>query len=491
MTVSTADLGGMGNGLGLPIANPLYGPAQAAQNASQAWQQNMANAQATTANTQALTGQTQELTRGEKLKNDPLAGMDPNLRIQAATSDLTGQMAKTESERRNLADQEYIKNAASYDNMPPGAAEQSQIALAKKYNIDPTDALNRWQGGAVAAAQAAAGAQGPAQAAFQYQGGGHTANAERLLRLNPELMRTAIEQQGATQRTGMQLTTEEKIAQQKMEQEAKLKEIDLKSNPQTAGQFWASKAFAAHQAGDTTSEAYAIRQTQDATDRNNSIKAFQAFMQQYMLYGMIGMSGPTGVTPGQAGGGAGAPPAVQSGSVNGKTYPVTPPGGNPAGSPSATPNMQGLPVPQQAAPQQPQGPAGPAPGVNPQAPPAQQAGQIDLQKEYENWLAFTPRNEEEAQRKAGSIAAIKREFAFQKMQQSGQPPQAQPQQQSPVPLTKQYGIEAVKAIASGQPIGPRRGFPSPEMVAQARKELALIQANLPQQRQMVSGRGWK
>jgi len=371
MTVSTADLGGMGNGLGLPIANPLYGPAQAAQMGQQAWQQNMANAQATTANTQAQTGQTQELTREERLKNDVTAGLDPNLRIQAATSDLTGQLAKTESERRNLADQEYIKNAPVFDNMNPAQAEQAQMALAKKYNIDPADALNRWQGGAVAAAKSQQASLGPAQAAFQYSGGGHQANAERLLKLNPELMKTAIEQSGATERTGMQLTMEEKLAQKKMDFEAAQHQIDLKSDPQKAGQFWASKAFEAHQNGDANGEAYAIRQTQDATDRNNSIKAFQAFMQQYMLYGMMGMPGPTGATPPGVGGGGGAAPGVESGTVNGKSYTVTAPGAAPGGSPSATPNMAGLPV------------GGPQGQPMPQAQPPQPAQpQSDLRANF-------------------------------------------------------------------------------------------------------------
>ena len=51
MTMSAPDLGGSGNGLGLPIANPLYGPGNAAVLANLAQSQNMAQAQSPTCRT--------------------------------------------------------------------------------------------------------------------------------------------------------------------------------------------------------------------------------------------------------------------------------------------------------------------------------------------------------------------------------------------------------------------------------------------------------
>jgi hypothetical protein len=258
MTVSTADLGGTGNGLGLPIANPLYGPANAAVMAQQAWNQNMDNAQATTANTraetnrniqtlqpdienkQANTALTTQQAAAAKIENDAKNVLGPQRIAQGMDYDIMSKGVKSQQEAHDYVQNQVMKNADIMDgNVAAGKSADNQAMLeqwGKEAGLKPGEASTLYSGVArINAPQAPNAGPGNAANGNQPPMPGGYANFRRLLMLaNPDIMKESMSQEGQNNRSAATISAEKEIAGEKIKAELESKGLELGSNNNSA-----------------------------------------------------------------------------------------------------------------------------------------------------------------------------------------------------------------------------------------------------------------
>jgi len=255
MTISTADFGGTGNGLGLPIANPLYGPANAAIMAQNAQQQNTLNAQATTRSTDANTNRTnllapfeaQQMAATARNTNATAAGQEFNNKVndafgvsgaaaekQAALEKMqmdNGSQRRTQEENALMmigprldgktADEQngIIRDWFTKQGLPPDHAEQWGNVVRSHEKNPPSDT-------------------GPANAAAPRGGGAETTQSIFELR-NPALAQAKLETASREKISANTLSMEEKITRMKMDTEKDLAMLD----PEKASQGFTTKYY--------------------------------------------------------------------------------------------------------------------------------------------------------------------------------------------------------------------------------------------------------
>ena len=444
--ISTADLGGTGNGLGLPIANPLYGPATAAAMGQQAWQENIASEQAQRAQTQALTAQTQSQTqiaqqkapaeigllgaqtqaetaaaKQKQLENEATAVLSPQQRAAGIQSDIFSKQSEAAQRQQDTLHRWIINNAEQLDQLGP----QSLNAVAnqaKTLGMDPQSTTQMYAGLASNSATPAP-AMGPAGAAAQPQAG-WAGLKQRLIEANPEIYKSRVETQAAQKRTETEVGGQIKMNDSRIDAELKRQAIDISSDPAKASQFFMNKFTEAKNAGDDQLAAQWATRSMDAYARNGDLQLTRAYAQNFfnpMLQALgittVGQGANPGGTTGMTPPGGGGTNTVQTpkGPV---TYKVIPPGGPTPGTPQTGPNPAALSMPAV-----PTGPGGPQANPTPQqggpyngswqVPPQvqqnadQQAAQVRVQEAQEATQAGQATSPiQHIQTKASQITAL-------------------------------------------------------------------------------------
>jgi hypothetical protein len=369
MTVSTTDLGGTGNGLGLPIANPLYGPATAAAMGNQAWNQNMQQAQAQTQQTQAQTkffGAQTENTQQEawtrELQNRATDTVPDAVRGTWLAAEGKQKVTAAEGQAVDLFNKQYIALAPQLDQMPPEQAKSAVARIAATAGVSNPNQYADLHAGLAGSMGQSAGPAGNI--------GGHQALADAMIKANAGYKQAELET-GSREKINTQTTqTEKQIADARIASEEKRQQIDVTADPTKASQFYYNKFVEATNSGDQAlAEQYRSRSL-DAFARAGNLAAIQSFARN--AYGpnlpALGIANNAGAGPGQppqVPGGAGAPSQGQSGGGT-----VTGPDGKPigfrvispnGGQPQGGPPVAGGMVPNSVAPIQPvpTGPGGP------------------------------------------------------------------------------------------------------------------------------------
>jgi hypothetical protein len=382
MTIGTADLGGMGNGLGLPIANPLYGPATAAVMGQQAWNQNMQNAQATTAETRARTNRdiqtlqpdiafknaqtslTTQQAASAQIENDAKNVLGPQRIAQGIDADIMSKSTEAQQRSHDYLQRQIIQNADILDNKSPQEASQILEGWGQQAGLKPGEASGIYGGLSAKYAPPPPNA-GPGNAgnANVPQVGGYAALRKSLLEANPDIFKERLSQEGQTQRNAATLSTEQKIAQQKIDAELQMKGIEESSNPQTAYQYLQNKSVEALNAGNQDLADQYKKRADQAYDHAKEMQVAQAAA--HNAYGVnlpsLGISNNAGVKPGETpatpqappvgtdlGGGAKliAAPGAQAPSPAGNGIQPVPsgPGGQPPQAPPSQPTPGGMPA---------------------------------------------------------------------------------------------------------------------------------------------------
>ena len=295
MTMSAPDLGGSGNGLGLPIANPLYGPGNAAVLANLAQSQNMAQAQATTAETQARTnrdiqtlqpdidyknaqtGLTTQQAAAAKIENDAKNVLGPDRIAAGMNADILSKTTEAAQKSHDYVQNQVMKNADILDgNVAQGRSDLNQQMLeqwGKDAGLKPGEASTLYSGVArINAPQAPNAGPGTAGQANQPPQPGGYANFRKLLMLaNPDIMKESMSQEGATARTAMTNATEKEIATQKIAAEKEIENIRGLQDPEKAASILTQRYY---DLKDTNPEA-ATQYAKEAMDLANQ-KGFYA-----------------------------------------------------------------------------------------------------------------------------------------------------------------------------------------------------------------------
>jgi len=368
MTVSTADLGGMGNGLGLPIANPLYGPATAAVMAQQAWGQNMQNAQAQTDETrartnrdiqtlapdiaqkQASTALTNQQVAAAQLENDTKNVLGPQGLARGLQADIMSKSTEAAQQQQNYLQRQIISNASVLDSMPPAQAAAQLEKWGSEAGLKPGEASTLY-GGLAASKAAPPPNAGPANAAAQPTGG--FANLrQQLLEANPEIFKERISQEGQNNRTQMTTSAELLATQMRTRAEQAVEQMKISADPKQASQYFTNQYYQLKDSNPDAAEEFR-RQAIDAMNKQGFYDASANFARQAYnpvnpilqqvatnMTGKPGAPAPQPMVGGQAG---------PQGAVGGLPQPPS------IGGQPSVPPQQAQPVPppqQQQAPQQ-------------------------------------------------------------------------------------------------------------------------------------------
>lgn len=257
MPVSTTDLGGMGNGLGLPIANPLYGPGNAAVMGQQAFQQNMAESQANTgfvnaqanrsnqmlpydiSQSQALTRSTNAKAQEEEFQNKVNDALGPDTAanqkryaIQQAGLDLN-------DSRRKQMEQFGMLNAERISKLPPDQQDAEWEQAARTAGLAPGSG-KVWgdiqRGYSKPEEKTDMGPVGKS-------GGGASFGDFLYKKNNPQLVQAGMEIAGRERVAELTTNTEKEIAIAKMQLERDLKDKEIAADPEKTASVLTQKYF--------------------------------------------------------------------------------------------------------------------------------------------------------------------------------------------------------------------------------------------------------
>jgi len=292
MTISTAGLGGEQNGLGIPMANPLYGPGNAAAMASSAWNQNMQQAQATTQNLQAQTNRdiqtlapdiaqkqaSTALTQSQTTAQDFNNKVNDAFGVEGSADEKRAALAKQQldvgNQRRNQEQQALMLIGPKLDGLP---ADQQDAMIADWFKQQglPVDHAAQW-GQVVRSHESNPPPDaGPASAA-QPRGGG-TETSQTLFKLmNPDLVKEEMVQKGLSSRQTEQLSMEEKLTRIKGDIEKDVTQLRGEQDPKTASQIFTNKYYQLKESDPQAADEYR-RQAIDAMNKQGFYDASANF----------------------------------------------------------------------------------------------------------------------------------------------------------------------------------------------------------------------
>jgi len=314
MTIADPNTGTIG---GMPAANIMYGPANAALMGYQARDQNMANARAQTASTQAQTAQTQAATdrsnqllpydiqhtqattnelnantQSVALKNEAEAGVPADVRSAGVRAGITQNQVKASDAQHQFLQDRIISNAGILDGMTRQEQQNQLEEWGRQSGLPPGYASSAY--GKMADARGTDG--GPAGKISNF-----TQLRKDLIDSSKEIQKTKMEQEGATKRTEMTTTAEQKVASMKIDAELKLKGIEESSNPQTAYQYLQNRSVEALNAGDTAMADQYKQRSDAAYEKSKEMAVAQAAA--HNAYGAnlpaLGIANNADVRPGQ------------------------------------------------------------------------------------------------------------------------------------------------------------------------------------------------
>jgi len=357
MTISAPDLGGSGNGLGLPIANPLYGPGNAAVLANLAQNQNMAQAQATTAETQARTNRdiqtlqpdiafknaqtnlTSQQAAAAQIENDAKNVLGPQRIAQGMDADIMSKSTEAQQKSHDYLQRQIIQNADILDNKSPQEANQILEGWGQQAGLKPGEASSIY-GGLAASKAVPLPAAGPGTAgnANLPPTGGYANLRRSLLEANPDIFKERLSQTGATERANIQATTEQKVAQLRADSEQAVARMD----PEKASQYFTDRYNQLLASGDQAGAEAARSQAVDAMLKKGYFNESMAYARNAYnplapaLSSIASQISGGKTAPGQPQPQVGQPPQGQPGAA-----PQPPPIGGQPSVPQPPPQPQG------------------------------------------------------------------------------------------------------------------------------------------------------